>query len=73
MPDEFGVFEAVDEDNAAEIKTALEERIEKQRDTYADYTPGEMYKFDDCFVKQNGTTVIYAICADNSAAEDILG
>lgn len=72
MPDEFGVFVAVDSDAAAAIKSALESRIEKQRDTYRDYTPDEMYKFDDCFVKQDGNSVYYAICADNALAADIL-
>ena len=39
----------------------------------ADYTPDEMYKFDDCFVKQDGNTVYYAVTADNTKAADILG
>lgn len=72
LPDEFGVFVAESEDKAAEIKTALEKRIETQKETYKDYTPEEMYKFDDCVVAQNGTTVYYAITADNSKAELIL-
>lgn len=72
MPDEFGVFVAADGDAASEIKSTLEERVEKQRETYKDYTPDEMYKFDDCFVTQDGNTVYYAICADNELAADIL-
>jgi len=72
LPDEFGVFVAESEDKAVEIKTALEKRIETQKETYKDYTPEEMYKFDDCVVAQNGTTVYYAITADNSKAESIL-
>lgn len=72
LPDEFGVFVAESEDKAAEIKTALEKRIETQKETYKDYTPEEMYKFDDCVVAQNGTTVYYAITADNAKAESIL-
>lgn len=73
LPDEFGVFVAETEDKAAEIKTALEKRIEVQKETYKDYTPEEMYKFDDCVVAQNGTTVYYAITADNAKAAEILG
>ena len=72
LPDEFGVFVAESEDKAAEIKTALEKRIETQKETYKDYTPEEMYNFDDCVVAHNGTTVYYAITADNSKAESIL-
>lgn len=71
-PDEFGVFVAENSDKAAEIKTALDARIETQRSTYQDYTPEEMYKFDDCVVKQDGNTVYYAITADNAKAEEIL-
>ncbi len=73
VPDEFGVFTAASEDAAKEIKAALENRIEKQKSTYEDYTPDEVYKFDDCFVKQNGCLVYYAVTADNSKAEEILG
>ena len=73
MPDEFGVFVATDSDKAEEIGTALEQRIEKQRATYADYTPAEMYKFDDSFVAVQGELVYYAVCADNTSAKDILG
>ncbi len=72
MPDEFGVFVAVDDDAAAEIRSILEARVEKQREIYKDYTPDEMYKFDDCFVNQSGIRVYYAICADNELAADIL-
>ena len=73
MPDEFGVFVAVDESAAAEIEASLNDRIEKQKSTFADYTPDEMYKFDDCFVNTNGTTVSYAVCADNSFALETFG
>ena len=62
-----------DSDTAAAIKTSLDERVKKQRDSYADYKPDEMYKFDDCFVEADGNTVYYAVCADNSSAKDILG
>lgn len=72
FPDEFGVFVAGSQTKANEVKTALESRVEVQKTTYQDYTPEEMYKFDDCFVKLNGTTVYYAITADNTKAEEIL-
>lgn len=73
MPDEFGIFIAASDEAAEKIKDALNKRIESQKTTYGDYTPNEMYKFDDCFVSVNGTTVIYAICADNDKAKELLG
>lgn len=72
MPDEFGIFSAKDADAAKRIEAALNKRVEHQRKTFQDYTPAEMYKFDDCFVETNGTVVIYAICADNSKAKELL-
>lgn len=73
MPDEFGIFIAASDEVSEKIRNALNKRIESQKATYEDYTPNEMYKFDDCFVSVNGTTVIYAICADNNTAMEILG
>ncbi len=72
-PDEFGIFVAVDEGFAAIIEERLNERIEKQKNTYADYSPDEMYKFDESFVKVDGSTVYFAVCADGTTAADILG
>lgn len=73
-PDEFGIFVTVDADAADRVKTALERRISSQRKTYIDsgYTPDEAYKLDDSFAEVSGTTVTYAISADNSRAREIL-
>lgn len=72
MPDEFGIFRATDADAAKRIEEALNKRVERQQKTFKDYTPAEMYKFDDCFVEVSGDVVIYAICADNSKAKELL-
>lgn len=72
VPDEFGIFVASSADAAAEIKGKIDKRIEYQKDTYTTYTPDEVYKLDDSFCEVNGNTVIYAICADNGKAREIL-
>ncbi len=72
VPDEFGAFAAKDADAAKRVADALEKRIEHQRKVFKDYTPGEMYKFDDCFVEIDENIVIYAICADNAKARELL-
>ena len=72
MPDEFGIFKATDADAARRIEEALTDRLERQRKKYQDYTPGEMYKFDGSFVDLRGNEVIYAVCADNSRAKELL-
>ncbi len=71
-PDQFGIFIAVDSDAAARIEERLGEYIEKQKGIFADYTPAEMYKFDDCFVTVNNNNVSFAISADNFTAMDLL-
>lgn len=73
VPDEFGVFAAKDADAAKRVADALNKRVEHRHKTFEDYLPNEMYKFDDCFVEINGSVVIYAICAENSKAREILG
>lgn len=73
-PDQFGVFVAKDADAASRVEQSLIKRVEQQRKVFIDdgYTPGEKYKFDDSFVQTNGTTVCYAICADNAKALELL-
>lgn len=70
--DEFGIFAANDHDAAERIVDALNKRAEKQSNMFKDYLPNEMYKFDNYLVEINGNIVIYAVCADNSIARDIL-
>ncbi len=72
-PDEFGVFVAADTAAAEKIFEKLEKRIEKQKSTYADYAPDEMYKFEGAYLAMNGTHVSFAVCDDNDTAEEILG
>lgn len=72
-PDEFGVFVAADEAAADKIFEKLDKRIEKQKSTYADYSPDEMYKFEGAYLHKDGVNVSFAVCADNDAAADILG
>ena len=71
-PDELGVFVAVDKDAAKRVFDTIGERIEKQKKTYEDYSPGEMYKFDDCCLIRTNEVVCYAVCADNETAYGIL-
>ena len=72
MPDEFGIFVAPSADKAAEIRSKLINRVDYQRETYATYSPDEAYKLTDYLCEVNGNTVIYAVCADNTKAREIL-
>lgn len=72
FPDEFGIFVASSESAANEIKSKLSDEIERQRELFATYNPDEAYKLTGCFCEADGNTVIFAICADNSKAREIL-
>ncbi len=71
-PDAFGIFTAKDADAAKRVEDALKKFVEKRNKDFKDYKPNEMYKLDDSFVETNGTTVVFAICADNSKAKELL-
>lgn len=71
-PDELGVFVAVDKEAAKRVFDTIGERIEKQKETYKDYSPDEMYKFDDLCLIRTNEVVCYAVCADNETAYGIL-
>lgn len=72
-PEEIACFEAVDETAAADIKTALEARIEAQKNTFTDYKPEQAPKLDSPVLKVNGNCVYLCISGDNSKAEEIIG
>lgn len=72
IPDEFGVFVASDVDAAKRIESTLTTRKEQRGNSFKDYKPKEMFKFEDSFVETSGSTVIYAVCGDNSKARELL-
>lgn len=72
IPDEFGIFVAKDADAAKRVESALTNRMNQRNNSFKDYKPNEMFKFDDCFVETDGNTVIYAVCGDNTKAKELL-
>ncbi|MBO5448533.1 MAG: DUF4358 domain-containing protein [Ruminococcus sp.] len=72
-PEEIACFEASDEAAAEEIKTALESRIESQKNTFTDYRPEQAPKLESPVLKVNGSCVYMCISGDNAKAEEIIG
>lgn len=70
-PDEIGCIKFADEAKAAEGKTAVEKRIEKQTELFTSYTPDEVYKLEGAVVKQSGCYVYYFACSDNDGASAV--
>lgn len=71
-PDELAVFKMKTEDEAKTVAELFKARKEKQTETFKDYTPKEMYKFDDALVGNKGRLVYYVVSADNAEAKKII-
>lgn len=71
-PDELAVFKFTDAEAAKAGAEAVQKRLDSQTDTYADYTPDEMYKLEDAFVIVKDNWVAMAACSDNSRAKEII-
>lgn len=71
--EEIACFEAKDTDGAANIKTALENRIESQKKAFENYQPQEMDKLGDPVLVIKDKYVLMCISDDNSKAQEIIG
>lgn len=71
--EEVACFEAKDEAAAAEIKKALEARIESQKEAFENYQPKEMTKLGDPVLIISGKYVFMCISDDNAKAREIIG
>lgn len=64
--DEYGVFQGKDAAQAAEIKKAVEDYIQRYEDRWMPaYMPGERPKLDSAEIKVVGNYVMYAILSDD--------
>ncbi len=71
--EEIACFEATDEAAAADIKAALEARIEAQKKAFENYQPQEMEKLGSPVLSVQGKYVFMCISDDNAKAEEIIG
>ncbi len=70
--EEIAVFEASDEDYAATIYDALQERIEVQKGDFADYNPNEMSKLNDSVLEIYGKYVIMCVSDYSDKADELI-
>lgn len=76
LVDEIALVTAKDGVKTAEIKAAMEQRIEAQRERFVDYVPAELPKLDNAAIEIVGDTVILLISGDENPAKlvsDALG
>lgn len=70
-PDELAVFKLKSSDDVDALKAVLQKRIDKQYKTFENYTPDEMYKFDNSNIVTNGLYVGLIISKDNASAKSL--
>lgn len=74
--EELAIFTLADSDAAQAALTALEYRIEDQRDSaagYAGFLQGELSKLDGALTRIRGNSVLLAVAADYGPVNDFLG
>ena len=71
--EEIACFEAKDSDGAANIKAALENRIESQKKAFENYQPQEMDKLNDPVLVVKDKYVLMCVSDDNAKAQEIIG
>lgn len=71
--EEIDCFEAVDEDAAKQIESALESYVEDLKARFKDYAPGEMDKLEKAVLVRDGKYVFLSISDDDAKAKEIIG
>lgn len=67
MVEEVAVITAKDGSSANDIKTLVDNRLERQHSAFVDYVPAELPKLDNAVVKVQGNTVVVLISGDANA------
>ncbi len=70
-PDEIAVFVFDMAESAADAKSAVQTRLDKQISVYESYTPDEMYKLDGAVIDVRQNVIFYAVTENNSRAQEI--
>ena len=70
-PDEIAVFVFDTAESAADAKSAVQTRLDKQISVYESYTPDEMYKLDGAVIDVRQNVIFYAVTENNSRAQEI--
>ena len=70
--EEIAVIECETVEEAKKALSALNERVEEQKESFKDYVPKELEKLDEAVVIQKGKTVILSISNDSQKAKDII-
>lgn len=70
--EEIAVIKAKDEATAESMEEKLTERVEAQKNSFANYIPKEVEKLEEAVVYQEGVYVVLSISNDDEKAEEII-
>lgn len=71
-PEEVSIFKAKASSDVADIRAAVDRRVEDQRINFEDYRPEEMPKIENAVIVEKGDYVMLAICPESEAVREIL-
>ncbi len=69
VADEFAIIKTDSEASAAEVKAAIEARVEYLKTSFESYAPEEVPQLEGAALKTSGVYVVF-VCADDQAAAD---
>lgn len=67
--EEIAVFEAKDAAAASRLETIVNNRIQEQKDIYADYAPLEVSRLEKAVVRKEGNYLFFCVAADKDKVE----
>ena len=70
--DEVAVFKCNSSDAEAQVKKAVESRVEYLREGYASYGPQEIPKIDNAVILEYGNDIVFCICEDSENVKSIV-
>lgn len=70
--EEIAVIECANADEAEKAEEILKNRVEEQKDSFADYVPGELVKLDAAVIRVVGNYAILSVSDDPKTANDII-
>lgn len=70
--EEIAVFECASSADADKVMTAMQQRVEEQKESFKDYVPEELLKLDNAVLIKNGNYVMLSVSDDAEAAQKII-
>lgn len=70
--EEIAVIKCETKEDSEKVQTALEERVEEQKESFRDYVPKELDKLDKAVIMKIGNTIVLSISNDDVKAKEII-